>query len=206
MYKSFSEFSEHIVTSHEEGRDYILCPLKRCGAPVRDIRAHFKCIHKNEPIPKKGMMKAIVWHDPVSKGDKKTKVRKPKFREGFYQSTKMNKQFHYRSGYEAKVYEYLDIDIDVASYDVEPFEIEYIHKGKYHRYVPDIIVKYIDGHTEVLEIKPATQTLLEVNHSKWTAADKACKTRGWQFMVVTEKGIDNLKTKVRNQQAFREHL
>ena len=201
-YEKFEEFSAHIITAHEEGRDYVLCPLERCKAPVRDVRAHFKFAHKNEPLPKKGMMKAIVWHDIVKK--EKTKVRKPKFREGFYFSTKMNKQFHYRSGYELKTYELLDKEIDVLSYDVEPFEIQYIHKGKSHHYIPDLIVRYIDRHVECIEIKPSSQTLLEVNKAKWSAAERACKTRGWRFVVLTEIGIDALKIKVRNQQLLRE--
>ena len=92
-FETFKEFQSHIIEEHEEGRDYIICPLKRCQAPVRCLRSHFKCKHPSEKIPKIGMMKSIVWHDIAAKKRKKT--RKPKFREGYHQSSKMNKPLHY---------------------------------------------------------------------------------------------------------------
>jgi len=195
-FETFEEFKEHIPSEHEEGRDYILCPLKRCGAPVRDMRSHFKCKHPSEKIPKKGMMKSIVWHDIAAK---KRKTRKPKFREGYFQSSKMQKSLHYRSGYESTIYECLEADVEVNAFDVEPFKVPYLHKGKARKYIPDLIVQFIDGRTEIWEIKPSSQTVLEVNKNKWRAATKACKNRGWKFVVITEKGIDLLKKKIRDQ-------
>jgi hypothetical protein len=196
IFKTFQEFKDHIVEEHEEGRDYIVCPLKRCQAPVRCIRSHFKVKHKNTPIPKIGMMKSIVWRDIAPK---KKKKRKPKFREGYFQSQKMKKPLHYRSGYEKTIYECLDADVEVNAFNVEPFKVPYLHKGKEHKYIPDLIVQFIDGTTEVWEIKPSNQTLLEVNQNKWRAANKACKNRGWKFVVITEKGINLLKKKIKNQ-------
>ena len=196
-FETFKEFQSHIIEEHEEGRDYIICPLKRCQAPVRCLRSHFKCKHPSEKIPKIGMMKSIVWHDIAAKKRKKT--RKPKFREGYHQSSIMNKPLHYRSGYEKTIYECLDVDAEVNAFNVEPFKISYLHKGKEHKYIPDLIVQFIDGSTEVWEIKPANQTFLEVNQNKWRAANKACQNRGWKFIVITETGIDKLKKKIRNQ-------
>lgn len=192
----FKKFKDHIISEHEEGRDYIICPLNRCGSPVRDVRAHFRCKHPSEPIPKTGMMKAIVWHDIAAK---KKKTRKLSFKEGYFQSSKMKKSLHYRSGYEHTIYECLDADVEVNAFDVEPFKVPYLHKGKERKYVPDLIVQFIDGSTEVWEIKPSNQTILEVNQNKWRAANKACQNRGWKFLVITEKGIDRLKKKIRNQ-------
>lgn len=199
-FEDFVDYKNHIIENHEEGREYIVCPVPHCKAPVRDLRAHFTVIHKHLPIPKTGMLKAIVWKDFSPKNKKKT--RKPKFREGYYQSSKMNKPIHYRSGYECTIYECLDADVDVTAYEAEPFEIPYIHKGKAHRYKPDIIVKFLDGHTEVWEVKPSSQTTLEKNQDKWYSASEACKTRGWEFKVITELGIDKLKMKVKNQKFY----
>ena len=197
----YPEFKSHVITSHEEGRDYILCPFSHCQAPVRDVRAHCNHIHKNLKMPEKGMMRATIWRDIKHKdGEKKVKTRKPKFREGFYRSTKMKQEFHYRSGYEVKVYECLDADVEVTAYDVEGFiSIPYIHKGKAHVYKPDILVNFLGGKTTVLEIKPSSQTMLEINKNKWFAANEACKARGWEFMVLTEIGIDKWVKKVRDQ-------
>ena len=198
-YKTLDEYKQHILERHEEGKDFIVCPLKHCGFPVRDLKAHFLVKHKGISLPNtEGMRSAILWRDfnPVTN---KIKIRRPKFREGYYKSGKMGTMFYYRSSYELAVYECLDIDVDVTSFEVEPFEIPYIYKGKSHKYIPDIVVKYIDGTIKLLEIKPSSQSLLEVNQCKWSAAERACQTRGWIFEVVTEVGIGKLKQKIRNQ-------
>lgn len=200
----FDEFTKHIKEKHEEGRDYVVCPLPRCGAAVRDVRTHFKARHPGQPVPPKGMMKASVWREVTPDGGIKTK--KPKFREGFYESTKMKKSFHYRSGWEAKVYEYLDAWNEVIAYEVEPFEIPYIHEGEAHKYKPDLFIAFLDGHNEVWEVKPSNQTTLQKNKDKWFSARLACEARGWGFEVVTEILIEKLKNKVKNQhlQTFEE--
>lgn len=194
QFEDFEEFKEHIKSEHEEGRDYVKCPINHCGAPVRDLRTHFKCKHPKLEIPKCiKQYKAIIWRD-FKNGEKKT--RKPKFREGYFFSTKMNKNIHYRSGYECKVYELLEQDDQVLAYGEEPFEIPYIYKGKKRKYIPDIIVRYHDGRVEVWEVKPADQTSLEVNVCKWESAETSCRMRGWKFVVITEIGMENLKRKI----------
>jgi hypothetical protein len=202
MFSEYKQYRDHIIEKHEEGREYIICPLEHCQAPVRDVAAHCKAKHPSFAVPKKGMMKSVIWKDFNPKAGPKPKTQKPKFRQGYYESTKMCTSLLYRSGYEATIYECLDCDADVTAFEVEPFEIEYIHKGKSHKYVPDIIVRFIDGHTELWEIKPSSQTLLEKNQDKWDAAKDACKVRGWTFEVITEIGIDKLKKKVQLQNAM----
>jgi hypothetical protein len=197
VFTEFEEFKNHIIEKHEEGRDYVICPLERCKTPVRDIKMHFKVKHPSEKIPEKGQSKALIWRDVKSNGEVKT--RKPKFREGWYHSTKMNQSFFYRSGYEAKVFELLDSWNGVLAYTVEEFKIPYIFEGKQHEYIPDIFVAYTDGSKEVWEIKPATQTSLEKNKAKWHFAENACKERNWIFRVITEKEIEKLKKTVRDQ-------
>ena len=197
MFDALDEFTSHIVETHDEGTDYIVCPLERCKAPVRDMRMHFKAKHPGDKLPQKGMMKATIWRDISAKGQ--VKKRKAKFREGWHQSTKMGKNFYYRSGYEKIVYECLDSWHEVIAYEAEPFEIPYIHEGQCHNYIPDAFIAFLDGHKEVWEIKPANQTLLEKNQSKWFSAKKACEARGWGFEVITETTINKLKKKVKDQ-------
>ena len=197
MFVDFSEYKEHIREEHEEGREYVLCPLGRCGAPVRDLKLHFKVKHPSETMPKKGQLKAMIWKDFGPKG--KGKTRKPKFRTGWHQSTKTKKTFNYRSNYEKKVYEYLDEDKEVMSYEAEPFAIDYIHKGTVHKYTPDLFVCYLNGNKELWEVKPANQTLLEQNKNKWHAAKEVCKVRNWGWKVITEQEIEKLRKKVRRQ-------
>lgn len=197
MFTEFPEYKEHIIEEHDEGREYVLCPLVRCGAPIRDLSLHFKVKHPSERMPKKGQLKAMIWKDFSPKG--KARTRKPKFRTGWHESTKSGKTFKYRSGYEKKVYEYLDEDNEVLNYEAEPFTIDYIHKGKAHKYTPDLFVCYLDGNKEVWEVKPANQTLLEQNKNKWHAAKGMCKVRGWGWRVITESEIEKLRKKIRNQ-------
>lgn len=198
MFQNFEKFKHHVVEKHEEGREYISCPLLHCEAPVRDLKLHFKCKHPKIKMPKVPMTKAIIWKDFSATG-RRSKTRKPRFKDGWHQSPKADKKMHYRSGYELTVYKCLDKDLDVLTYDVEPFIVPYIHNGKGRKYTPDIIIKFINGKTEVWEVKPSSQTLLEINQNKWRAANKACEHRGWQFKVITEKGIDTLKKKVKFQ-------
>lgn len=197
QYTEFSEFKEHIVEKHEEGRDYVLCPLERCKAPVRDVRTHFKAKHPYEKVPPKGQLKAIIWRDIKDNG--KIKKRKPKFREGYYESTKMNKSFYYRSGWECTVYELLDSWNQVIAYEVEPFEIPYIHEGNAHMYKPDLFIAFLNGKKEIWEIKPSNQTSLKKNQDKWFSAKRACEVRGWGFEVINEIMIEKLKKAVKNQ-------
>lgn len=196
-FSDYVEFKDHIIENHEEGREYILCPLDHCKCPVRDLRMHFKVKHPSFNFNNvKGQHKAIIWHDFSSKGKK---TRKPKFKQGKYQSTKTGKVLPYRSGMEEKVYKLLDSYDEVMSFDYEPFEIDYIHQGQAHKYIPDIFVTFMDGHKELWEVKPSNQTSLEKNKNKWFAAKEACKVRGWEFQVLTEKRIEQLQKTIRNQ-------
>jgi len=193
----FDEFTAHILEKHEEGRDYIKCPLKRCSCPVRDVRAHMKARHPTEKIPQTGQLKSLIWRDISPQG--KVKTKKPKFREGYYESTKMGKAMYYRSGWEATVFELLDTWNEVVAFEAEPFEIPYIHDGNCHNYKPDIFVAFLDGHKEIWEVKPSSQTHLEKNQDKWFSAKRACEARDWGFEVITEQVIEKLKKTVKNQ-------
>jgi hypothetical protein len=198
-YTSFEEYKQHIIANHEEGREFVVCPLGRCGAPVRDVRLHFKAKHPTEQLPKEGQFKAIIWKDQSAKKDGKLKQKKPRFREGYLISTKNGgKEMHYRSGMECDVYECLEALPDVIGYDVEPFKVQYSFQGEVHEYNPDLRVMFADGRTEIWEIKPANQTHLPKNNAKWTACNQYCQARGYAFMVLTEVGMGKLKQQIRN--------
>ena len=132
------------------------------------MRLHFKVKHPSEKLPKKAQTRAMVWKDIAprrgKKGQKDGKpdmvTRKPKFRKGIYESTKMSRNFKYASGYECTVFELLDSWVEVEAFAVEPFKIPYVFKGEPHTYIPDILVTFIDGNTELWEVKPENQTAL----------------------------------------------
>lgn len=190
-FELYTEYKEHILRNHEEGKDYVKCPLARCQAPIRDVRAHFKAIHKTEPLPRTGQMTALIWRDI-----RHTK-KKRKFKQGWYDSTKMKKKLKYLSSWEETVFRCLDVWDDVLAFEAEPFKIPYLFEGVAHNYTPDIFIHFIDGHKEVWEIKPKNQKRLEINQSKWHSAQAACNNRGWEFKVITESDITFLKRKVK---------
>jgi len=191
-YSKFDEFTSHILETHDEGREFVRCPLERCGACVRDLRQHFKTKHKTEKMPKCGQIKATIWKDQNTKTGKMTQ-RKPKFREGYMWSVKNGKEVHYRSGMECEVYECLEANEEVITYDVEPFAITYSFQGEIHEYNPDLKINFSDGRVEIWEVKPSNQTSLPKNNAKWAACQYFCESRGYKFMVLTEVGMQKLK-------------
>ena len=125
----------------------------------------------------------------------------------------------YRSGWELKLFTYLDKHPSVTKWGSEEFFIPYISPidGKWHRYFPDVYVEQInmEGKKQkiLIEVKPDSQTrppsptgkvtakgntsrryLNEVktwgvNEAKWKAAREYCLDRGWTFQIMTEKQL-----------------
>lgn len=120
----------------------------------------------------------------------------------------------YRSGYEARVMNYLDSHPDVLQWSSEELAIPYLSPidNKIHRYFVDFVVKMKtkDGNIEtwLLEVKPAKQTkppavksgkptakyikevfTWGVNEAKWRAAERYCAKNGYKFKWITEKEI-----------------
>lgn len=119
----------------------------------------------------------------------------------------------YRSSWERLFMEWLDLNPDVSLWESEEFYIPYISPvdNRQHRYFVDFKVKFANGSTLLIEIKPAHQTkkpvprkgkkvaLLEsevrtyaVNYAKWKAAEKYAAERGMKFAVFTEHTLKSL--------------
>lgn len=199
-YETIESMNEHILLEHDEGREFIKCPT--CNYCVRDLKTHFSVKHPNRMMPSGVQTRVGIWHDfkPGKDGKQNKTTRKVKFRSGTFSSIKCGKDFQYRSGMECEFYALLESDLDVISFDAEPFKIPYFHKGDWHNYLPDIRVNFVDGSTEIWEIKPANQTHYEQNKCKWAAANNFCSNLGWGFVVLTEVGLGKLKTKLKQQQ------
>ncbi len=195
---TFDLFKDHIIKNHEEGRDYIACPLQRCGAPVRDMKAHFKAKHPYDKLPKTCASRAIIWKD-ISTKNGQMNTKKPHYRDGWMTSIKNGKDLHYRSGMECEVYELLERWDEVHKYEEEPFPVKYSFLGIDHDYFPDIRITFTDGTIEIWEVKPSSQTEIGKNKAKWKACNEYCMARTWKFMVLTEKGIRKLRDKVGRQ-------
>lgn len=191
IFKQYKEMQDHIIESHEQGREYLICPVKHCGAAVRDLRFHFRNKHKSCKCPENIQLRATVLYDIKIPGKRR---KLPNFKEGYIISAKNNgKKMHYRSSWEEQVYESLEKMGDVIAYDVEPFSIPYYFKGKRHRYFPDLKVTYTNGIVEIWEIKPQTQITNERNQAKFKSAEYFCHQRGWKLEIITEQRIQKLK-------------
>lgn len=116
----------------------------------------------------------------------------------------------YRSSWELKVLQWLDVHPDVINFSSEEIVIPYKSPadGRLHRYFPDFFVKIKskDGTIKsmILEVKPHSQSIepvkktkitkryinevvtYGVNQAKWKAAEEYCKDRKWEFKVLTE--------------------
>lgn len=189
-FEEYKDMASHVIETHEESREYLICPVKHCGAPVRDLVFHFRNRHPSCKCPKNCQLRATIMYD--IKNPKKRK-KLPTFKSGYVESKKNNKNMHYRSSYEEQVYNCLENMGEVLSYDVEPFGIPYYYKGKSHKYYPDLKIQMNDGSVVIWEIKPSVQTATKQNSSKFKAAEYFCQLRGWKFEVITEQRIQQLK-------------
>ena len=109
--------------------------------------------------------------------------------------------------------EFCDKNENILSWGSEEFSVPYAHPIKKNvdgtpkicKYYPDFIIKYQDKDgktfTEVIEIKPHSQTFISkkvstydkvqlvINNAKWTAANSFCLAHGIKFKVITEKDM-----------------
>lgn len=117
----------------------------------------------------------------------------------------------YRSGWELRLFAYLDKHPEVIWWQSE--EVVVIYRSpvdkKPHRYFPDVVYKNKRGEVTMIEVKPKSQTqppiLVEgkkmspaykravvtyaINDAKWKAARIYCADRGWKFQIVSEKEL-----------------
>jgi len=91
--------------------------------------------------------------------------------------------------------EYLDANVDVVSYEYEKLVIEYVSNvktGRKRRYFPDFFIKYADGRTEVIEIKPLRRSMKPAVIKKSHAAIEWCLANNSRFVIVTEVELKKL--------------
>jgi hypothetical protein len=137
----------------------------------------------------------------------------PKFQRGQFVPQQPDKYIgkrapQYRSGWELAVMRMCDNHPAILGWGSETHRIPYKNPltGKQTTYVPDLLIVYKDkngkNHAEMVEIKPASQTIAEartqaqkaaavVNQAKWAACHAWCKSQGMGFRVITEHQIFN---------------
>lgn len=119
----------------------------------------------------------------------------------------------YRSSYELRFMKWCDMNKSILKWNSEEVIVPYMSPvdNKMHRYFVDFIVqvrtKSGDLKTYMIEVKPyrftqepqapkrRTRQFLnevvqyQVNQAKWKAARQFASSRGWEFMLITEKDL-----------------
>jgi hypothetical protein len=114
----------------------------------------------------------------------------------------------YRSSWEWTFMRFCDTNENVQKWASEAIQIPYRDplSGRQTIYVPDFFIQYLDKRgrliVELIEIKPASQTILErvgknkynqaqfvKNQAKWAAANNWCKQQGIRFRILNENDI-----------------
>lgn len=136
-----------------------------------------------------------------------------KFAQGKFNMTQPEKYVGlkmptYRSSWEWSFMKFCDTNPSVQKWASEAVKIPYRDPltGKQTVYVPDFFIQYVDKtgtmHVELIEIKPASQSILErvgknkynqaqfvKNQAKWAAANIWCKQQGIKFRIVNENDL-----------------
>jgi hypothetical protein len=118
------------------------------------------------------------------------------------------KQPTYRSSWEWTFMNFCDTNKAILKWASEAIQIPYRDPltGRQTVYVPDFFIQYLDKNnrilTELIEIKPASQSILErvgknkynqaqfvKNQAKWKAANYWCQQQGLKFRVLNENDI-----------------
>lgn len=136
-----------------------------------------------------------------------------KYEQGFFDKYNPRKYVGkrpivYRSSYEKKFMEKMEINPRVVKWTSEMLVIPYTSKDivngrvmiKHHKYFTDFVVWTSDGKKFVVEVKP--QSLVPLNENeirinpakrknamKWAAAIRWCKANGYEFKIVTENHL-----------------
>lgn len=114
----------------------------------------------------------------------------------------------YRSSWELTFMNFCDNNKAILKWASEAIQIPYRDPltAKQTVYVPDFFIQYVDKNNkmmvELIEIKPASQSILErvgknkynqaqfvKNQAKWAAASLWCKQQGIKFRILNENDI-----------------
>lgn len=116
---------------------------------------------------------------------------------GTHYSEKCERPIKYKSSWELTACEYLDISDDVVSYEYETIVIPYItspRSNRIRKYFPDLIIRYSNGTTKMIEIKPERKLNHKYVIKKAEAARAWCSKHGMKYEFWTERNIRKFKS------------
>lgn len=101
----------------------------------------------------------------------------------------------YRSRWELLYFNFLDNDSSVLEFFSESLRIKYIsneRSKKERTYIPDLFIKYVNGESILVEIKPSSKIFQKINLKKFKAAEDWCRQSLVKFLIITEKELKGL--------------
>lgn len=115
-----------------------------------------------------------------------------RYKKGDFKSKKNQTVMTYRSSYEYAYMLQLESRKDVIKFVSEPFAIRYIDADDMVRnYVPDMLVLYDDGRTELVEVKPSAMLKAKNVRKKAAAARRYLEQYypDTKYVFITEKHL-----------------
>jgi len=114
-------------------------------------------------------------------------------KKGWHYSSKTGQSHFYRSSYEERMYNILDKDDNVVTYETECFRIEYYFENELHITIPDIFASYTNGEQFIIEVKTEYMLNDKLTLAKLTAMKEFSESEGYGFWLVTESVLDSLE-------------
>lgn len=118
------------------------------------------------------------------------------YKQGVFYSYKNNCNIRFQSSYELYAYLKLEHMDNVISYGRCHFSIHYTYRGMSHKYIPDILVDFLDGTQAIIEIKPGSFLTKEKVYLKSLAGEKYCRINGLKYITWTEKDLEDKNERV----------
>jgi len=90
---------------------------------------------------------------------------------------------------------HLDSNPNVEFWSYEKIVIEYVSNkktNKIRKYYPDFLVKYKDGRSELIEVKPKRKLEQAIVKKKMEAAVVWCANHGMTYRIITEIQLKEL--------------
>jgi len=111
-------------------------------------------------------------------------------KKGWYTSTKTSKRHFFRSSWEEAVMKHLDSCDVVLTWDYESVRIPYLYSNNKRWYVPDFLVTFWGGETEMWEVKPKEFHLTERVIRTSEAGKKYCAENAiCSYVLLDSEGL-----------------
>lgn len=100
---------------------------------------------------------------------------------------KLGRKALWDSRFEARLLRILNDSHLVATFQEQPVRVPYQRGGHIKAYYPDVVAQLHDGRTVLIEVKPTFEVAYAVNQDKFDAGRIFAHSRGWGWLVWTDR-------------------